>query len=120
MAGTVRVHGLKELNRAFGKASKDLQRELRAGLKEAAEPVAAEARSNAARFGARTAAGIKPGARAGAAFVRQGNRKTTGKRPDFGRLQMQTVLLPALAAKEDAVVAEVEKLIDRIADKGGF
>lgn len=118
--GTVRVEGLKELNRAFKNVSKELQKELRVGLKKAAEPVATDARRRAARFGAKTAAGIKPSARGTSAFVRQSNRKTSGRRPDFGGIQMAAAFLPALAANEDAVVREVEHLLDRIADREGF
>lgn len=42
-ASTVRVHGFRELDRAFGKADKTLRKELRDAYKDAAEPVARDA-----------------------------------------------------------------------------
>ncbi len=117
---TIQVEGLRELNRAFGQVSKELQKELRTELKRAAEPVAAAARVKGMRFGARTAMGYVAGSRAGGAVVRQRRRKTTGLRPDFGVLQMRTVLEPALAENEDAVVREVRQLLDRVIDGAGF
>lgn len=39
MADTIRVEGLRELQRAFARADKTLSHELRDGLKDAAEPV---------------------------------------------------------------------------------
>lgn len=111
---------MRELNSALGKYEKSLQKELRAELKRVAEPVAQDARSKAARFGARTAAGIAAGTRSGAAVVRQRNRKTTGQRPDFGVLQMRTVLEPALAENETRVLEDVENMLDRLSYMTGF
>jgi hypothetical protein len=45
LAGTVQVKGLRELDRALRKMDKELSRELRSSLKEAAEIVAVDARS---------------------------------------------------------------------------
>ena len=112
--GTVRVKGLSQLNRDFRKLGPELQKELRAELKAVAEPVATEARSLAARFGPKTVRGIAAGSRAGAAVVRQRNRKTTGKRPDFGVLQMRDVLIPAIDAKEEETVRGMERMLDRL------
>lgn len=42
-ASTIRVHGFRELDRAFGKADKTLRKELRDAYKDAAEPVVRDA-----------------------------------------------------------------------------
>jgi hypothetical protein len=47
-------------------------------------------------------------------------RKTTGHHPEFGALQMATVLIPALDQHEDQIVNGVERLFDRIANREGF
>lgn len=44
-ADAVRVHGFRELNRAFARADRTLRDELRRGLREAAEPVRRDAES---------------------------------------------------------------------------
>jgi hypothetical protein len=119
-AQTVRVKGLKELNRAFGQIEKDLQKEMRVELKRVAEPVAATARGKASRYGPKTAAGFVAGSRAGGAVVRQRVKRTTGLRPDFGSLLMREVLEPALAENEDEVVRGVERVLDRVITKAGF
>lgn len=46
-AESVRLHGLRELDRAFELADKKLQRDLRDRLQTAAEPVRGDAESNA-------------------------------------------------------------------------
>lgn len=120
MAETIQVEGLRELNRAFAVAEKELQKELRSGLKKAAEPVAEVARGKAARFGGNVARGIAAGSRAGGAVVRQRNKRVSGLRPDFGVLQMRTVLEPALAEQQDAVVRAVEQVLDSVIAKAGF
>lgn len=118
-SSTVRIRGLKELRRDFGKMSKDLQRELRLELKAAAEPVAADVRSKVARYGARTAAGIAAGTRGASAVVRQRQRKTTGLRPDFGRLQMG-LMVESLDEKQPETIRGLERMLDRLAGHNGF
>lgn len=118
--GAVRVEGLRELNQAFGRYHKQLQKELREELKKVAEPVAADAREKASRFGPKTTRGIAAGTRAGAAVVRQRNRKTTGHHPEFGALQMRTALEPALEENTDEVLERVETMLDRLGYMNGF
>ena len=48
MTQPIRVEGLRELQRAFKAADKTLQKDLRSGLRAAAEPVRASAESLAA------------------------------------------------------------------------
>lgn len=117
---TVRVSGLRQLNRAFREVDKALAKELRDELRDAAGIVAEDARSRFQSISPSSAAGFKPRARAAGAFVEQSKRRTTGKRPDFGALQMTRALLPALEAKEGEVIDRVEQMLDRVGDRAGF
>lgn len=117
---TVRVNGLKELNRAFKEYDKDAKKDLQAALRLIAVPVAADARRLASPFGEATVAGIAPGARVAGAVVRQRRRKTTGHHPEFGGLLMRRALEPALQENETKIVEGVERLFDTLAIKHGF
>jgi hypothetical protein len=117
--GSVKIVGLKELDRAFGKVDGDLRTELRVALKEAAAIVAADASARAERYGSKTAGGIKPLARTGYALVRQtiGGKRI---RPAFGSVLMKHSLLPALEANQEKVVARLERMLDEIGAGAGF
>ena len=119
-ASTVRVRGLRELQRDFRKMSKDLSKEVRDGLREAAEPVRQEASTLFSPISADSAAGYKVRVRQRGVAVEQSRRRTTGKRPDFGRLQMGRALIPALENRADEVVKGVEKVLDKLAGSNGF
>lgn len=54
--------------------------------------------------------------RSGMISVEQSRRKTTGKRPDYGALQMRKALVPALDEHSDDVVRETEAAMDDVAD----
>lgn len=114
--GPVRVQGLRELDKAWRAADKELAREMRGRLKEIGEIVAVDARRRFDRISPKDAATMQPSARAAGVFVQQKKRKTTGKRPDYGARQMNEALQPALEAKEDEVVkAYEEKVLDEVA-----
>jgi hypothetical protein len=113
---TVRVRGLRELDRALKNADADLSKGLRDELKEAGELVRDEARQRFLPIQPRSAESFTVRVRGGGqVFVEQRRRRTTGLRPDFGVLQMQTALLPALEAREGDVIRKVDDLLDRIA-----
>ncbi len=118
--GTLVVKGLRELNRDLGRMNKTAQKELQAALRVVAEPVAVAARSKAERFGPRTATKIAAGSSRGQAVVRQRARRTTGRRPDFGALQMRTVLVPALDENAENIVRGVELMLGTLALGNGF
>ncbi len=42
--------------------------------------------------------------------------RTTGRRPDFGRLQLSRALYPAVDENQDKVTEKMESAIDRVAD----
>ena len=118
--GTVRVKGLRELRRDFKKVSKDLDKEVRDGLKAAAEPVRDEAAKLFERYDGRSASGYRVSVRARTVTVQQQRRRTTGLRPDYGALQMRTALIPALASREDEVIEGVDRVLGQLAGDNGF
>lgn len=61
---------------------------------------------------AKTAAGFRPYVRLRGVEVDQTLRRTTGLRPDFGTLQMNRGLLPALEEKTDEIVVGIEAAMD--------
>lgn len=118
-AATIRVHGLREVNAAFGKIDKQLRKELGNDLKKAAEPVVQEARIRETWAGAKigTIRAKRSGLRV---FVEQSARKVTGLRGDYGALQMRKALTPALEDKADAVFNDVERVLNEYANSAGF
>jgi hypothetical protein len=114
---TVRIHGLREFQRALKEADEDTRNGLREQLAAAGEIVAEEARSRFAFYSPVSAAGYQPLVRMKGVAVRQTLRKTTGLRPDFGALQMRRALEPALDAKQQEVVKSIEDMLERMADE---
>lgn len=88
---------------------------IRAALMQVAEPVAASARQRISAYaGARTNT-IRPKATGvGTVYVRQNARKRTGKRPDFGSLQMRKGLIPALGQNEERIERGLESALDQL------
>lgn len=117
-AETIRLHGIKELHRDLRKYDRELALELNRRLKDAAELVRQAASERFQPISSATAAGFRPRARSGSAFVAQSKRRTTGLRPDFGSLQMRVALVPALESKSGEVERAVEQLLDELG--GGF
>ncbi len=100
-----------------------LNKEVDKGLREGAKIVSDEARSISSGhgFSSRSVTGIRPRTKGfGRAFVEQSRRKTTGRRGDFGVMQMQRVLLPALGRKQDEVVKQLDKILGHLAGENGF
>ena len=118
--GTVRVKGLRELQRDFRKMEGVLSKELREGLRAAAEPVRREAQALFESVSADSAAGYKVRVRARGVAVEQSRRRTTGLRRDYGRLQMARALIPALDRKTDDVIDGVDKVLGKLAGDNGF
>lgn len=117
--GTVRTTGLRETIRAFNNLERTVSREIQAELKQAAEPVVATARDAISRYQGARVTSIVPRAAGASVFVTQKARKVTGKRGDFGRLQ-QRHLERALEDNQEAVVREVEQVLDRLVSREGF
>lgn len=125
---TIRVEGLAELRRDFGRISKALQDDLRDELKKAAGIVSDEAIDIADRKGLRDTGklikSIRPGTSGAKAVIRANAKRkgyTYGAVYEFGRGGKRAFLRPALDAKSDAVVDALGDLLDNLAEKpGGF
>lgn len=116
-ASSVKVKGYREFLRAASKAEKETKAVVRTEFKRIAEPVRAEATSRFSTIDSRSAAGFRIAVRQRGVAVEQRIKRTTGKRGDYGSLQMRRALIPSLNANEDKIVRGVEQAIDRIADK---
>lgn len=123
-AATTRVEGLREFIRACDAADKETKRLVRDELRKTAEPVRDDARLKLTRGVARspsiarTAAGYRIVVRrTGIISVEQKLRKTTGKRPDFGALQMRDALIPALEENRDDVNRKMDEAVERIVER---
>ena len=116
---TVRVKGLREVQRALRQVDKSLGNDLKDELKKAGEPVARSASSKLSRWrGAST--NVKVHALGKGVFVRQQARKVTGLRGDFGGLQMREAFIPALMENQDRIGRDVEDALDRWISRAGF
>ena len=119
MADAVRlnVKGLSDFIKAADAAGRETKKQVRDRLRQVAEPVLADARTKLARYDERSASRLGISIRrAGTVSVEQRLRRTTGARPDFGVLQMQSALIPALDENTDRVEREFEQALDDIAD----
>jgi hypothetical protein len=105
--------------RALNKIQRGLHITVLGGLAEAAEPVRRDWASRLSRYQGASLATIGPKLTTRSVFVTQRARKRTGRRGDFGSLQMRHGLA-ALLENEDETRAEVEKAFDRLADGEGF
>lgn len=110
------MKGYREFLRACSRAEKATSKEVRAALAKAAEPVRAEAASLFESVHERSARGYKIRVRARGVSVEQSIRKTTGAHPEFGSLQMNTALIPALESNQDEIERGAERAVDEITD----
>jgi hypothetical protein len=118
---TVRVRGLRELQRDFKKMGGGLNKDIDRELRQAGQIVADEARSRFAGISAASAAGFRPRTRGfGRVVVEQRKGRTTGLRGDYGALQMRRALLPALGAKQDEVVKALDQMLGHLGGENGF
>lgn len=108
------VHGYREVDRAFRKLSAEISGEFRGEMRQAAEPIADAARSKLRRFAGISLDTIRPVALARGVVVRQDARKVTGKRADFGAIQMTRGFIPAANENEHKVIEGLERALDRL------
>jgi hypothetical protein len=116
----VRIKGYREVQRALLRAEKGLRAALRAGLKEAVEPVAKTAQMLETRWAGASIGTIGPRITLAGAAVTQRARKVTGKRPDFGALQMTEAMIPALEAHDDEIEDRAGEALDALFLASGF
>jgi hypothetical protein len=111
---TVQVKGWKELIKASRQIDPNTRRELRKAFREVGELVRSDAAARFSPIDARSAAGYKVRVRQRGVAVEQSIRKTTGRHPEYGAMQMRRALLPALDANEAETVHRVEEALDRV------
>lgn len=113
---TLRVSGYREFLRATARAEKESKTFVRDNFKEVGEVVRKPAADDLDNLSVRSAAGLRTIVRARGVNVEQTLRRTTGKRPDWGRTQMRKILIPNLESHEREILGATEKALDRIAD----
>jgi len=116
-AETFRVEGYREFMRACTRAEPDTKRYVRQAFRQVGDAVRADASSLFAPYDARSAARFRTYITQNGVAVGQSLRKTTGKRGDYGALQMRKALLPALHRQRHATEQAFEHAIDQIADR---
>lgn len=112
---TIKVSGLRELQRDARKAEDGSDKEIREGLKKAAEPVLQDWRQELAPIHAKSASKLRVRVRTGSALVAQSARKTTGEHPEFATLQIRQGET-ALERNADRVERILEREVDDLAD----
>lgn len=116
----VHVSGLRDLNRALARASKDVRREVRAAEREIAEPVRSAAERNAvtqiSHIGIRWSQ-MRIGVTQRAIYVAPKARRRKGSpRPNLAALLMDRAMQPALDANAPQLEARIDQALDRVAD----
>jgi hypothetical protein len=113
---TVAVHGYREFLRAADHAGKESKKAVRDTFRQVGDVVRVEwTREFGVKYDARSAAGYRTSVRQRGVQVGQSLRKTTGLRPDYGRLQ-QRVGETVLQSKEGEIVRDMDRALDRVAE----
>jgi hypothetical protein len=110
------VRGYRDFLRAADRAGRESKRAVRDTLRDVGEIVRRDAADRFEKYDARSAAGYKVRVRQRGVAVEQSLRKTTGKRPDYGALQMRKALLPAAISNEKRVELQFSRALDKVAD----
>jgi len=114
------VSGFRELSRAFGKVEKQFSKDLRAKLREAAEPVRADA-SRLAGASIRNLGegdpwtGMKVGGGVTVVYVAPKKRRSKDakrRRSSFGDALMDRAMSPALVRNTDQVMRKADQALE--------
>ena len=114
--GVFVVRGLKPFMVALGAADRQTKRMVVEELRHTGDTVRLDAAGFMSRINAKTAAGFRTRVRQRGVAVAQSVRKTTGKHPEYGALQMR-VLARAVAEHADDTERAIERALDRICDR---
>ena len=114
MADAVRVEGYRELMLALKTADTESRRAVRAELRHAGDKVKQGATDRFDRYDPRSAQGYRVRVRQRGIAVEQSLRRTTGKHPEFGTLQMAKALVPSLEANEEETMRDFDDAFDKI------
>jgi hypothetical protein len=117
---TLRVEGLRELQRAFKVADVSLHRELRSSLRQVAEPVRADAERLA--VAAIPTVGIqwsrmRVGVTTTSVYVaprQRGTRDQRKRRPKFAGLLLGRAMEPALQHNQTRVMSGMQRVLDEV------
>jgi hypothetical protein len=117
---TVRVEGLRDLQRAFKLADRKQERDLRTTLRRIAEPVRAEAELLAAagipRIGLPWSR-MRVGVTATSVYVapkQRGARGGNRRRPNLAGILLERAMVPAITHNQPRVILEVERMLDDV------
>jgi hypothetical protein len=116
----IRIHGLKQLNRAFSKAEKDARTNVRLALRAIAEPIKSEAEQRASAFTnigqrwSRMRIGVLRSVVYVAPMTR--SRNPTLRRPNLAHKLMDESMDPALESHRFGLEVAVGKALDQMAD----
>ena len=126
VAGTVRVTGLRELQRALKDVEKNTRRDLLGELKDVAEPVRSTAEQLAGREIVNLAATpewqrMRIGVTTNAVYVapKRRSRDRTRRRPKFGTMLLERAMIPALEQNRPAVDRALSGYLDHIERRFG-
>jgi hypothetical protein len=118
-AGTVKINGLNELLRSLNKIERGAHKRVMGGLLLSAEPVRRSWIGKLSRYEGVSTSTITPKMTTKGVFITQRARKRTGRRGDFGALQMRHGLA-ALFEEADNTTKAVEKALDELTEEAGF
>lgn len=116
---TLVVKGYRDFLRACSRADADTKRFVRSAFRDVGEIVRRDAAERLLRYSSVSAGGLKVRVRQRGVAVEQSLRKTTGKRPDYGALQMRKALLPALDEQGERVDEAMAAALGHVADRFG-
>lgn len=117
---TIHVKGYRETVRSLNAVNRGAKRALQAGLREAAQPIASDTRSRLSGYRGISLATINPSATTRGVSIVQRAKRVTGKRPDFGALQMRRGLIPAVRAADGEIRDRVEEAFAALAHNEGL
>jgi hypothetical protein len=127
MAGLagLRVEGLRELNRAFAQASKDVNREMRAELRAVAEPIkrvaTGLAQASLSNLGSGRWSKFRIGVTQTAVYmVPSARNRTKRHRPKFGVALLEKAMIPAVKSKEGDIERGFEVWLESINHRAGL
>ena len=111
---TVSQAEYRDVMRALKRADRDTRRQMLKVIRDTGEPVRKGAARRFRPVDYRSAAGFRVRVRAAGVTVDQKLRRTTGKHPGYGRMQMRRALLPSLAENRDEMLRRMRRAIDQI------
>ena len=114
---TLVVKGYKEFLRACVRADADTRKFVRSAFRQVGELVRRDAAERLTKYSERSAHGLKVRVRQRGVAVEQSLAKVTGKRPDYGSLQMRKALLPALEEQQERVDEQMADALGMVAER---